>query len=563
MNSALAYLHGEEVTHRDVKLANILISSKNPHFDFKLADFSDSSSSPELTTFCGTPAYQALEVKDGSYSKVVDIWSLGVVLIERWCPWYPDFIYNLSISRRDTFLPDMWRNTEVADNTRKREARERLPWTDTLRERWINFVRSRLQKETDNAMPKLFLNMFEVDPRKRWSARYCYHYLQLLEIKHSYESRGDMEVSEPQQSQDLNVSTHRPSKKTKLSDNRMGNPRPTRPVDNRREAFVKVHFRPFQRMMSVTDLWHASGKRNWPQRVICCRYQCSLTNKHRYISYEDGLDLANRLKLGESSLKLLKSWTLKESTEPFSTAAIRLEKLEKISKTQKIVHIWPLESIINATNIMACGNVSRQYRTHFLKSNQFLNTRILSTPRMQGTYIGYDDGLRLCKLLNLPTKTVKLAMDEGWLGPVLEVRTGELSGVGQHQDSGTKADNSDSQCSDVEGSGDGDSDGSDEASDEGGRVDVQYEHERSDEGDEESDEGSGYQSPSDHENGDQKNANIPRSVYSTPDLRNTPLPEFVPTREAIGDLSASFGFGEGSFPRLESVQEMPETDTEQ
>ena len=48
MTSAVSYFHGEEITHRDVKPTNILIFSKNPHFDFKLADFSVSSSFTNL-----------------------------------------------------------------------------------------------------------------------------------------------------------------------------------------------------------------------------------------------------------------------------------------------------------------------------------------------------------------------------------------------------------------------------------------------------------------------------------------------------------------------------------
>lgn len=85
LTSGLSYLHNEGITHRNVKPANILVASIEPQFNFKLADFSESSSSSKLDTFCGTPIYQAPEVEGRDYSNAVDIWSLGVVLIERWC----------------------------------------------------------------------------------------------------------------------------------------------------------------------------------------------------------------------------------------------------------------------------------------------------------------------------------------------------------------------------------------------------------------------------------------------------------------------------------------------
>jgi hypothetical protein len=51
---------------------------------------------------------------------------------------------------------------------------------------------------------------------------------------------------------------------------------------------------------------------------------------------------------------------------------------------------------------------------------------------MQGTYLKYKEGLRLYMLLNLPTKPVKLAIDEAWLGPTLKVRKGPRVKLPRH-----------------------------------------------------------------------------------------------------------------------------------
>ncbi|TQN72763.1 Serine/threonine-protein kinase RAD53 [Colletotrichum shisoi] len=104
--SALAYLHENHITHRDVKPDNILISSLNP-FDVKLTDFGLSkmvdNEQTFLRTFCGTLLYCAPEVYSEyaeyddngyrnprnrakraavgqRYDHAVDVWSLGGVL---------------------------------------------------------------------------------------------------------------------------------------------------------------------------------------------------------------------------------------------------------------------------------------------------------------------------------------------------------------------------------------------------------------------------------------------------------------------------------------------------
>lgn len=83
MLDALGYLHSLSITHRDVKPTNILMEYK---WKFKLTDFglSKQYDKVDLKTFCGTLQYLAPEVnkRETIYTPAVDIWSLGVVIME-------------------------------------------------------------------------------------------------------------------------------------------------------------------------------------------------------------------------------------------------------------------------------------------------------------------------------------------------------------------------------------------------------------------------------------------------------------------------------------------------
>ncbi|KAK3333491.1 kinase-like domain-containing protein [Cercophora scortea] len=89
--SALVYLHGlpQSVAHRDIKPENILVSHRDAHrnpdyLHVKLSGFGLSKTG-SLKTFCGTMTYCPPEIHDDmpqSYTKAVDIWSLGVVILQ-------------------------------------------------------------------------------------------------------------------------------------------------------------------------------------------------------------------------------------------------------------------------------------------------------------------------------------------------------------------------------------------------------------------------------------------------------------------------------------------------
>ncbi|KXS14842.1 Pkinase-domain-containing protein, partial [Gonapodya prolifera JEL478] len=80
--SALAALHGRNITHRDVKLENILLTTQPtaPLADFGLAR--PFAPGELLSTRCGSEEYAAPEmVMGGRYEPSgVDIWAAGVVL---------------------------------------------------------------------------------------------------------------------------------------------------------------------------------------------------------------------------------------------------------------------------------------------------------------------------------------------------------------------------------------------------------------------------------------------------------------------------------------------------
>lgn len=79
---AVAYLHDNQIVHRDLKLENVLLDER---CRVKLGDFGftrEYERGAYMETFCGTTGYASPEMLQGRkyQGPEVDVWSLGVIL---------------------------------------------------------------------------------------------------------------------------------------------------------------------------------------------------------------------------------------------------------------------------------------------------------------------------------------------------------------------------------------------------------------------------------------------------------------------------------------------------
>jgi len=90
--SAILYCHQHNISHRDIKMENILIDTKSS--TIKIIDFGFASCAPhseKLKTFCGTPSYMPPEIvnKQEYIGPYADMWSIGILMYTILCGQYP------------------------------------------------------------------------------------------------------------------------------------------------------------------------------------------------------------------------------------------------------------------------------------------------------------------------------------------------------------------------------------------------------------------------------------------------------------------------------------------
>lgn len=143
----IEYCHSNNVTHRDLKLENILLDEKN---NVKIIDFGFSTCFPhekKVKVFCGTPTYMAPEiVSRKEYSgPPADVWALGVLLYAMLCGGFPfkasaDKELYRKIQRGHFIIPSYV--TGGARNILFRsltvDTSKRISVTEILKDEWLN-----------------------------------------------------------------------------------------------------------------------------------------------------------------------------------------------------------------------------------------------------------------------------------------------------------------------------------------------------------------------------------------------------------------------------------------
>ncbi|CAH1105571.1 unnamed protein product [Psylliodes chrysocephalus] len=151
--SALAYLHGMNIVHRDVKPENLLVELHNNRIKLlKLGDFGLACEvTRPLYTVCGTPTYVAPEIlAETGYTLKIDVWAAGVILYILLCG-YPPFVsqdndqerlFDCILSGQYEFPEEYWQDVsssakELIQNMLQLDPDLRFSAEDVLDHPWL------------------------------------------------------------------------------------------------------------------------------------------------------------------------------------------------------------------------------------------------------------------------------------------------------------------------------------------------------------------------------------------------------------------------------------------
>ncbi|CAH0521280.1 unnamed protein product [Peronospora belbahrii] len=170
--SVLAYLHLNGITHRDIKVENILSKSQKLQDGVLLIDFGlahmGTIGGREMSGMNGTPHYMAPEMyrKHGVYDFAIDLWSLGVVtyvLLFGQYPFDARFLSQIEdkvVKGEFKYPPEL--ESKVSQQAKKfieyllvRNPHERPPAAMALQHPWLQVDASSTVPFTDEHMAAL------------------------------------------------------------------------------------------------------------------------------------------------------------------------------------------------------------------------------------------------------------------------------------------------------------------------------------------------------------------------------------------------------------------------
>lgn len=141
----LQYLHGQTITHRDIKADNILLVSADEFTLLKIADFGLCNEKRVMTTDYEYAQHTAPEVSiDGMpYTNKIDVWSSGILLYHCLAGTLP-YLKSEEIRNGVTFEPDdIWKGVSAAakdliTKTFAFDVDERPSIHDVLQHPWLS-----------------------------------------------------------------------------------------------------------------------------------------------------------------------------------------------------------------------------------------------------------------------------------------------------------------------------------------------------------------------------------------------------------------------------------------
>jgi serine/threonine protein kinase len=172
----LKYLRSFNITHRDLKPQNLLLTNNNKTLkitDFGFAKIVGSEALAE--TMCGSPLYMAPEIMENTpYTTKADLWSVGIIMYEILFAKYPikgvngifDLIHKIKHTSVITIPERPTVSTDCKDLLRgllQKDYRDRISWEDYFTHPWFNgsntvsssvaAKKSKTMPQNRNAMP--------------------------------------------------------------------------------------------------------------------------------------------------------------------------------------------------------------------------------------------------------------------------------------------------------------------------------------------------------------------------------------------------------------------------
>jgi serine/threonine protein kinase len=149
--SALAYMHDQNIIHRDLKLENIMMTSVDEESDVKIVDFGFAAEmTPEnMKIFCGSPGYVAPEIlKKLPYDAKADVYGVGIIvyiILSGNSPFFGRSVEETLAKNREgriSFEPHFWSDIsesaqEFIQSVTRIDNTGRPAAAEALRHKWI------------------------------------------------------------------------------------------------------------------------------------------------------------------------------------------------------------------------------------------------------------------------------------------------------------------------------------------------------------------------------------------------------------------------------------------